>query len=282
AWVVARYGARTAAESGGSSAVRLSRERHHQLERAVARYGRYATAALDGWPAAPWAAFLHAAATGGHAYPAGTIEAFDQRTRRMRARATVDDPARLEAMRRRAHARHTPTADATEAPLSFRVAPATGDGRWPAWMRLTPDGRPILTPGPQHTLSGPSGDQIAVDEQHPWLPAPGDAHRRMIERDAFLVLGHWPPAHLDGRALRDGRARGTIPPAQRPERIDHEILELARLDKLTIAQVLAITDPDIRRDMLCAARARAARQHEHERQQLLTRLSHATPDGPRP
>ncbi len=194
--------------------------------------------------------------------------------------AEVELDLALCEMRRRAHARHTPTA-VTEGPLSFRKPPATGDGRWPAWMRLTPDGRPILVPGPQHTVSGPSGDQIAVDEQHPWLPAPGDAHRRMIERDAFLVLGHWPPAHLDGRTLRDGRARGTIPPAQRPERIDHEILELARLEQLTIAQVLAI-DPAVRGDMLCAARARAARQHEHERQQLLARLTRATPDGPRP
>ncbi|MBA2716452.1 MAG: hypothetical protein H0U51_05255 [Propionibacteriales bacterium] len=193
----------------------------------------------------------------------------------MRAQATVDDPARLGAMRRRAYARHTPTA-ATDGPLSFRKTPATGDRRWPTWMRLTPDGRPILKPGPQHTLSSPSGDQIAVDEQHPWLPPPGDAHRQMIERDAFLVLGHWPPAHIDGRSLRDGRARGTIPPAQRPARIDHEILELARLDELTIAQALAI-DPDIRRDMLHTARARAARQHEQERRQFLARLSHSSP-----
>jgi len=280
AWVVARYGARSCAELGGGSAVQLSRERHVQLERVLARYQRHVAAAPDGWPTAPWAAFLHAAAEWAHRWPAGTIEGLDQLTARMRARDSADDLQRLARARRRAEGRRLA---ADSGPLVFRALPDAG-GRWPRWLKLDQAGRPIIVPDTWH------GDRLV--EEHIALnadwPAPptGSTDRRLVERDVYLLAGLIPPPDLDGRSLMRARDAGHAPPSSHQPRqpADAAVLELARLEGIPVAEVLRLA-PELRADMLQGARARAARQQQHDHQQFLARLPGARPgpdlDGPR-
>ena len=276
AWFVARYGA-DAATGGAVSAFSLSVERERQLQRALARYQAHAAQAPEGWPRGAWAAFLHAAASWEHKWPAGTIEGLDQLTRRMRARGSADDLQRQAAARRRAEGRHT-TSD-TPGPLVFRPTPDAG-GRWPAWTRLGSDGRPIVLPATKERGEWLQ-ERLAVEEGHPFLPPAGDSFRVLVERDAFLLAGRPLPAHLDGRRLMADRDSGHAHPSghdPQAARVDSEVLELARLQEgLTVAQVLRLSD-QLRSDMLTAARARAARQQAAERHRFLHHLTH--PDTP--
>ena len=99
AWVVARYGATTAADSGPAAAGPLERERYVQLRRAVARWERNSQARPEGWPAGGLAALLHIgtlAAAGEILDPPRllpyAIGRLDQLSKRLRA--TTPPPAR--------------------------------------------------------------------------------------------------------------------------------------------------------------------------------------------
>lgn len=275
AWLVARHGP-DAAATGAASAFRLSRERETQLLRVLARYEAHVAEAPAGWPSTGWAAFLHAAAAWQHRYPAGTIEGLDQLTTRMRARATADDLQRLGAAQRRAEGRHLA---GDTGPLVFRPMPDAG-GHWPAWVLRDPDGHPVIVP---------AGDQggrwveahLAVEEHHPFLPPAGDTLRRLTERDAFLLAGQPPPQQVDGRQLMRDRDRGHADPSGYTPRgrLDVELLELARLEKRPVAELLGLS-ADLRGDMLTAARARAARQHALQQRRLLDQLNPPAKDQP--
>ena len=277
AWALSRYGADQIGP-GSATAVRLSRDRHAQLLRAVRRYERYigpARATSPGTPAergrlehlrelpvAGWAAFLHLASRGIHHSPAGSVQALDILSRQLRAIATANDPERRDAMARRATDRHQPAADWKWWKTS---APA-----WPAWMRLDADGRPFL----EHRADACPG--VTVEADHPQLPPVGDPHRRLIERDAWLVLGHWPPAEFDGRQLRHDRATGIAAPAARRPPLTPELaeqLELTRLEPgLTLEQARRLS-PELRTGMLQAARTRAHHQHQADRKAFQQQLA---------
>lgn len=266
AWLVARYGP-DATTGGATFAFTLSVERERQLGRALARYEAHATEAPVGWPRGGWAAFLHAAAAWEHKWPAGTIEGLDQLTRRMRARGTADDLHRQAAARRRAEGRHT-TAD-TPGRLVFRPTPDAG-GRWPAWVKRDANGQPVILPAGDHEGRW-LPDRLAVLEDHSFLPPAADSFRQLVERDALLLAGRPLPTRLDGRRMMRDRDTGYADPSPfDPHRVqvEAEILELARLETLTVAQVLRLGD-ELREDMLATARARAARQQAAERQRFL-------------
>ncbi|MGI8622985.1 MAG: hypothetical protein ACR2NB_05750 [Solirubrobacteraceae bacterium] len=283
AWVVARFGA-SAIAGGAVFAFHISDQRMTRLRRVLQRYERHAPERPEGWPAGGWAAFLHAAARPdwAHRSPAGTIEGLDQLTKRMRARASADSLQRQAAARRRAEGRRLA---ADTGPLIFRALPDPG-GRWPAWVQVDADGHPIIQREPTAAASGlpdalahpPAAGfldaHLLVDEDHPMLPEPGDEHRRLVERDAFLLAGLPLPPHLDGRSLMRDRHTGHAEPSgydPRADRVDREVLELARLEKLQVAQILKLT-PETRHDMLTAARARQQRRLQQERTRFLNRL----------
>lgn len=269
AWFVARFGA-TAAAGGAVHAFTLSPDRERQLLRVLRRYDAHVAEAPAGWPATAWAAFLHAAGTWQHRFPAGTIEGLDQLTVGMRGRATADDIDRLAAARRRAEGRRL-AADA--GPLRFRPLPDPG-GRWPAWVRLDHAGAPVIELGPR-------GEQLAVDADHAFLPPAGDPHRVLVERDALLLAGRALPARLDGRRMVADRDRGHEPRSgyDPAARVDVDVLELARLTGVPVEQLLRLT-AQLRADMLVSARVHAGRQAARERQQFLDRLGRSDGGAP--
>lgn len=287
AWLVARNGADAAARGGGALFA-LEPARRVQLERVLVRYERHALERPAGWPPTAWAAFLHAAAEWGHRFPAGTIEGLDQLSARMRARDTTDDLQRLAARRRKAEGRRL-TSDT--GPLSFRALPDAG-GRWPAWVKLDANGSPVIEaahyePAPPTTGTGrklaPADvwvqERLAVHPGHPWLPPADSAHRQLVERDAFLLAGRPMPARVDGRRMMRERHAGheDLSGYEPTARVDAEILELARLEALTVRQVLQLSDT-LRQDMLTCARARAARRQSAERHNFQDQLARVPGD----
>lgn len=230
AWVVARFGARAAAEGGAGAAGPLSGEHYGRLRRAVARYERYRPARPDGFPASGLAALLHlggeAAAQGGPRTVAYAIGALDQLSRRMRARATAGSPERLAAAERRARKRRVEVPAQPAGRLAFRVGPedtAAGParGNWPRWLGVDADGSPVFEGGL------PAVDVELADAMglHP-----GNSYYDSVIRDAYLIAGRQVPVGLDGRWAMLMRDRGDIPPAARPRRHagDWTLLELAR------------------------------------------------------
>ncbi len=218
AWVVARYGAATAADSGPAAAGLLYPEDYTRLRRAAARYERNRAAAPDGYPAGALAALLHIgelAADGQLPNAPRTLHyaigALDQLARRMRAVAAARSAQRQEAAAGRAARRRDPASRAQK--LAFRTP------GWPAW---------ILTPG-HHEPRFERG-VLVLDERNVALaPSPDTSAYRTVIRDAYLLAGHPLPLDMDGRrqmALRDARQ---LEPARRPERPGIEELELREL-----------------------------------------------------
>jgi hypothetical protein len=224
AWVVARFGARAAAEGGSGAAGPLSDEHFGRLRRAVARYERYGEARPDGFPAGGLAALLYLGAAEDCqgcgprprtiAYAAGAL---DQLSRRMRAHATATSEARVHAAARRAWKRRSP-ASPRPGPLSFQFR---SDGpRWPRWLAVGEDGGPVFEGGLP---------VIDVDLAEAMGACPGSGYYDTVIRDAYLIAGRHVPVTLDGRWAMLMRHRGDIPPARRPDtEPDWTLLELAR------------------------------------------------------
>jgi hypothetical protein len=219
AWVVARYGAATAADSGPAAAGLLYPEDYTRLRRAAARYERNRAAAPDGYPPGALAALLRigALAADGQLPNAPrtlryAIGALDQLARRMRALATADSAQRHAAAAGRATRRRDRAARAPK--LAFR-APG-----WPAW---------ILTPGRELPCFDERG-VLVLDERNVALaPAPDTSAYRTVIRDAYLTAGQPLPLEHDGRRQMALRHTGQLEPAQRPERPAVEELELREL-----------------------------------------------------
>ncbi len=219
AWVVARYSALTAADSGAATAGPLYPDDYTRLRRAVARYERNHAAAPDGYPAGGLAALLHVGelASDGRLHNAPrtlryAIGALDQLARRMRALATADSAQRHQAAAGRSAARRRdPNARAPK--LAFRAA------GWPAW---------ILTPGHDHPRF--ERGVLVLDERNVALaPAPSTSAYRTTIRDAYLTAGQPLPLEHDGRRQMALRHTGQLEPAQRPERPAIDELELREL-----------------------------------------------------
>jgi hypothetical protein len=252
AWVVARYGATVAADSGAGGAGPLYGEDYARLRRAVARYQRNQSAAPDGYPDRGLGALLHIgslAGAGELAHAPRTLRyaigALDQLSRRMRAIATADSAKRHQSAANRTQRRRNPPPRAYQ--LTFRTT------AWPRW---------ILTDGRQEPLFDQHG-VLQLDESRVALaPAPHtDAYRTVI-RDAHLLAGHQLPLELDGRRQMALRYEGELEPAQRPKRPSVEQLELRELSHRT-GQPLSLLrqiSPTYREAWLTQARQRDAVQ----------------------
>ncbi len=208
AWVVARYGAMAAADSGPAGAGPLYGEDYARLRRAVARYERNRGAAPEGYPAGGLAALLHigALAADGQLPNAPrtlryAIGALDQLARRMRALATAHSAQRQQAAAGRAARRRDPAARASK--LVFRTP------GWPAW---------ILTPGREEPRFDERGVLVLDERNIALAPAPDTSAYRTVIRDAYLLAGHPLPLDMDGRRQMALRHAGQLEPARRPER----------------------------------------------------------------
>jgi hypothetical protein len=226
AWVVARYGAHAAAESGTSSAGPLSDEDYARLRRAVARYERNAAGRLDGWPERGLAALMHLGvlADGGELargprLVAVAIVRLDAESRRMRARVSADSVRRVDGAAERAGRRRQPDpAPAAPGRVCFRST--TPGDRWPVWILLAGRSEPTF-----------DKDGLVLDDELVAIYAPAantDAYR-MALRDAYLLAGVRLPYELDGRVEMAMREDGRLERRARPERPAVEELELREL-----------------------------------------------------
>ncbi|MGO9899897.1 MAG: hypothetical protein ACLP0J_09435 [Solirubrobacteraceae bacterium] len=218
AWVVARYGAFTAADSGPATAGPLYPEDYARLRRAVARYERNRAAAPDGYPRGGLGALLQIGALAAEGQLANAprtlryaIGALDQLARRMRAVATADSARRHAAAAGRAARRRDPAARAHK--LAFRTP------GWPAW---------ILRPGHDEPLF--ERGVLILDERNVALaPAPDTSAYRTVIRDAYLLAGYLLPLEHDGRRQMALRHQRRLDPVQRRERPGIDELELREL-----------------------------------------------------
>lgn len=272
AWVCARYGAWDAAQWGPGAAGRIDDDDHARLRRAVARYERNTQARPKGYPSPGLAALMHlgelAGSDGGPRTLRYAIGALDQLSRRMRAVQTTADPQRVQRSIRLAAARHQ--ADEPRTPLAFRLPRP----RWPRWIKLTPNGAPMIIDGEL---------QVHAD----WAPAPGSDAYRSVARDAHLLNHRWLPLDLDGRAAMRTNASTYDPatdthhttpgPYPAPERrsrtqTDRDILELAHHSGLSRDQAARVA-PTVREALLAEIRAKNAQRVRDERADLQRRLS---------
>ena len=222
AWMVARYGAMAAANSGPAGAGPLHPDDYARLRRAVARYERNHTAAPEGYPTTGLGALLHLGALAGAGeLPGGprtlryAVGALDQLSRRMRAIATAESASRHHTNLERARRRREQPARALQ--LFFRKS------RWPAWMRTDEHGDPVFERGML---------QLDHDARCGVPRADSDAYRMAI-RDAYLLAGLKLPLEVDGRKLMALRHQRQLDPAQRRPARALEELELAELAQRT-------------------------------------------------
>jgi hypothetical protein len=268
AWVVVRWGATVAADSGPTAAGPLSDELYVKLRRAVARYERNAAARPDGYPTGGLCALLHIGVLAGTGelpdaprllgYAIGRL---DQLSKRMRARATADSVARHEAAAARAQRRHAST-EAVAERLRFRTA------KWPAWILLPGQTDPTFTAHGRLLLN----EQLAAAGR---VPAPScDAYRLTI-RDAYLLAGHPLPVELDGRQLMALRDQRQIDRAARPQRPSIEELELRELAHRTGEPIsrLRHTSPTWRQNWLQHQRVQDAARAREETAALRAQLA---------
>jgi hypothetical protein len=251
AWVVARFGARAAAEGGSHQAGPLARESYERLRRAVARYERSADARPEGFPARGLGALLHLGGVAGEAGPrtlAYAIGALDQLSRRMRAHATAASLERVQAAERRARKRHLDPPPPP--PFQFRSA----GPRWPKWLTVDEAGVPVFSAGLP---------VIDVELAEGMGAHPSSGYYDATIRDAYLVAGQDLPTLLDGRWAMRLRDSGEIPPAGRRDTGDWNLLELVRRTGEPAAR-WARVPPVLRDEMLACLRADEARQARAE------------------
>jgi hypothetical protein len=251
AWVVARWGAIAAADSGPSAAGPLYPDDYARLRRAVARYQRNQSAAPAGYPAGGLAALLHLGALAGAGELAGgprtlryAVGALDQLSRRMRATATADSAKHAEHASQRAHRRRQPTPRALA--LSFRAT-------WPPWVATDEHQNPIFD----------RLGMLALDHDARGGVPPVDSDQyRMIVRDAYLLAGRQLPVDVDARKQMALRHQDKLPPAARrpaPSEPQRELAELAHHTGQPISQLGRLT-PAYRQAWLARLRCEDARR----------------------
>ncbi len=255
AWMIARWGARTAADSGAAAAGPLTADHYRRLRRAVARYERNQSAAPEGYPAGGLAAVLHIGTLAGAGELAGgprtlayAVGAIDHLSRRMRAVATADSARRADRARERARQRRDPAPRALA--LTFRTA------RWPAWVRTDEHDEPIF-------------DQLgmlAIDDHAPCLPSADSTTYRLTVRDAYLLAGRLLPVDVDGRTLMALRHQGKLDPAARRSPASAQQRELGELAHRTGQPVslLARISPGYRQAWLAQLRGDDAQRSRRE------------------
>jgi hypothetical protein len=242
------------------------------LRRAVARYERNTQARPTGFPAGGLAALTHlgelaAAGWGGPRTLRYAIGALDQLSRRMRAVHTDTNPKRLQRAVRLARQRHAP--DEPRTPIAYRLP----GSRWPRWVKLTSDGRPLIV-----------DDELQI--QAGWAPAYNSAAYRGVARDAHLVAHGEMSPEFDGRSQMSDKAsrydidtetRQALPgPYPAPEArssapVDRDIAELAHHSDLSLEQAAQVA-PDIRDELLARIRAEQASRVREEQAALHARL----------
>jgi len=260
AWVVWRHGPLVLAERGSAAAGPLEPGDAERLRRAATRYERHADARPDGFPEQPLGALAAIArvAAGRDTKPVTlhyAIGLLDQLSRRMRASATVADPARHARQAKRARRRRerlaTLTPELEQTGATWLAEP------WPFWVALGDDGEPLLSGG-EFVLDGVYGS---------FAPGPAGREYELTLRDAQLLAGLHP---VDGRARmaagdasRDGLERRRARPgpyqlelAGRGPR-DPDDLELAKLADLTLhdARRIPVADRDRVLERLRAGRS---------------------------
>ena len=263
AWVVARWGALTAADSGPVHAGPLYPDDYARLRRAVARYERNHTAAPEGYPPGGLAALLHIAAlAAGDALGRGprtlryAVGALDQLSRRMRAVASADSAEHATRAAGRARRRRDPPARAVQ--LTFRQT------AWPPWLLLDQDGQP-------------SFDRLGMLQLDPharYVPSAGSDTYRSVVRDAYLLAGWLLPVDVDGRKLMALRHQHQIPPAARrpiPTDEHRELAELAHRTREPV-RLLARLSPEYRRAWLVRLRVDEARRTQQDMLAFRARL----------
>jgi hypothetical protein len=243
AWVVWRHGPMHLAEYSSSAAGPLEHDDPARLRRAATRYERHVIARPDGFPEGALGALatIAAIAAARDSKPVTlhyAIRLLDQLSRRMRASATTNDPARRKQQIKRARGRRERRFSvAPETPFTFRTRPAAP---WPLWVALDAAGDPILVDG-----------ELVLDSIYgSFAPKRADPEYTLTLRDAQLLSG-WQP--LDGRAQmadsdasRGGLTRRRAQPgpyqlalAIRGPR-DPEDVELARLAAITLQEAKRI------------------------------------------
>ena len=267
AWAVAHHGAVNAALDRRIAGF-LGAGWADELDRALARYDRWADHRPEKWPARGWAGFLQAAAAWEKAELCiGTIRLFTALTRRMKALGRAHDPRREAKQRAAAALRRGPDL----------LRPWLGEHRWPRhWVLTDPESGAPLFHGPG----------LAVDLE--LAPKPESAGRRQAERDAHLLTGRSTPGWCDGpkgmayaeqdRPDRGGEdpARASAQPAYRQPgkpappstRAEREHREVAAAYKLPLTDV-ARMQPGLRQQLLDQARERRRTQQEIERTQAV-------------
>ena len=191
AWVVWRHGPMHLAEVGSSAAGPLEDDDPDRLRRAATRYERYAIGRPDDFPetALGALAMIAAIAAGRDSKPVTlhyAIRRLDQLSRRNRASATTNDPARRKQQIKRARGRRERRSSVPgELPFSFRTRPP---GPWPLWVALDPaTGDPLLVEG-----------ELVLDSIYgSFALKRSDPEYQLTLRDAQLLCG-WHP--FDGRA----------------------------------------------------------------------------------
>jgi hypothetical protein len=252
AWVVARWGAIAAADSGPSAAGPLYPDDYARLRRAVARYQRNSSAAPAGYPPGGLAALLHVGTLAGAGELAGelagdAVGALDQLSRRMRAIATADSPKHAEHARQRAR-RRQPAPRALQ--LSFRA-------KWPPWVATDEHQNPIFNRLGMLALNHDARGSIP--------PVDSDQYR-MIVRDAYLLAGRQLPVDVDGRKQMALRHEDKLQPATRrpaPSEQLRELSELAHRTGQPITQ-LARLSPAYRQTWLAQLRGEDAQRASRE------------------
>jgi hypothetical protein len=274
AWVVARYGAMAAANSGAAGAGPLYPDDYARLRRAVARYERNAGAAPNGYPAGGVAALLHLGTLAGAEPTAGprtlryAVGALDQLSRRMRALATADSVQRRETAAARARRRREPPLRRA-LQLVFRKS-------WPPWIRTDEHGQPIFERGML---------QLNHDGRCPVPPADSSSYR-MVVRDAYLLAGRLLPVDVDGRKEMALRHQRHLDPAPRRPQPSDEQLELAELSHRTGQPIslLRRISPGYRDEWLARQRqddaARARMEMTEFRQRIASIFQSSADDTP--
>jgi hypothetical protein len=278
AWVVWRHGPMHLAEYGSSAAGPLEKDDPDRLRRAATRYERHAAARPDAFPEGALGALaaIAAIAAGRDMKPVTlhyAIRLLDQLSRRMRASATISDPARRKQQIKRARGRRERRSSvSSELPFSFRTRPP---GPWPFWVALDNAGDPILVEG-----------ELVLDSIYgSFAPKRTDPEYTLTLRDAQL-LGGWQP--FDGRAqMADSdvsssglnQRRAHAGPYQLALGIrgprDPEDGELARLAAITLQEAKRI--PIAERDrVLEQLRARRSLRDARDRAAWWARLHAAT------
>jgi len=272
AWVVARWGAPAAADSGPTRAGPLYPDDYARLRRAVARYQRNHTAAPDGYPATGLGALLHLGTLAGSGALAGgpralryAVGALDQLSRRMRAVATADSATRAQHATDRAHRRREPPPRALG--LAFRAT-------WPPWVATDEHGKPVF-------------DRLGMlaldpDARGGVPPVDSDSYR-MIVRDAYLLAGRQLPIDVDGRKQMALRHQRQLDPAARrraPTEQQRELSELAHRTGQPTSQ-LARLSPTYRQTWLAQLRAEDAQRARAEIIAFKHKLANITPDADR-